>query len=100
MKSDFYPPLYLWLVAHRRAVLLVAVLVAGIAVAISSRIDLEEDILGVLPQHDQVVEDYKYTIRKFHQIDRVFVDVGINRDDPDALGRAAEALGPWLTAVA
>ena len=91
MKSDFYPPLYLWLVAHRRAVLLVAVLVAGIAVAISSRIDLEEDILGVLPQHDQVVEDYKYTIRKFHQIDRVFVDVGIDHDDPDALGRAADA---------
>ena len=91
MKHDFYPPLYQWLVAHRRMVLLVAVLVAGIAVAISSRIDLEEDILGVLPQHDQVVEDYKYTIRKFHQIDRVFVDVGINRDDPDALEQATDA---------
>ena len=48
MKSDFYPRLYLWLVAHRRAMLLTAVLIAAACVAISSRIDLEEDILGIL----------------------------------------------------
>jgi hypothetical protein len=32
-----YPRLYLWLVAHRRAVLLTVVLLAAICVAISSR---------------------------------------------------------------
>ena len=90
MKSDFYPRLYLWLVAHRRAVLLTAIFIAAICIAISSRIDLEEDILGILPQRDQIVDDYKYTIRKFHQIDRVYIDVGINRSDADALGRAAD----------
>jgi hypothetical protein len=40
---------------------------------------LEEDILGILPQHDSIVDEYKYTIRKFHQIDRVYIDVGINQ---------------------
>ena len=85
-----YTRLYLWLVAHRRAVLLTAVLVAAICVAISSRIDLEEDILGILPQHDSIVDDYKYTIRKFHQIDRVYIDVGITNANPDALANAAD----------
>jgi predicted exporter len=85
-----YARLYLWLAAHRRAVLLTAVFIAAACVGISSRINLEEDILGILPQRDQIVDDYKYTIRKFHQIDRVYMDVGINRDDPDALGRAAD----------
>ena len=92
MKSDLYSPLYLWLVAHRRAVLVVVLLIAAICVAISSRIEMEEDILGILPQHDRIVDDYKYTIRKFHQIDRVYIDVGINRDDSDALGRASDEL--------
>jgi len=89
---NFYTRLYLWLVAHRRAVLLAAVLIAAICVAIVSRIDLEEDILGILPQRDQIVDDYKYTIRKFHQIDRVYIDVGINTTDPDKLAQAADEL--------
>src|SRR5271155_3233203 len=92
MKFDLYTRLYLWLVTHPRAVVLVAVLVAAVCVAISSRIDLEEDILGILPQRDQIVDDYKYTIRKFHQIDRVYIDVGINHADSEALGRAADKL--------
>ena len=90
MKPDFYPRLYLWLVAHRGRVLLAAGIIAVVCLAISSRISLEEDILATLPQRDQIVDDYKYTIRKFHQIDRVYIDVGINRDDADALGRAAD----------
>jgi 1-acyl-sn-glycerol-3-phosphate acyltransferase len=65
-------------------------LLAVVSFAISSRIALEEDILGILPQNDPTVADYKYTLRKFHQIDRLFVDVGINRDDADALAAAAD----------
>jgi 1-acyl-sn-glycerol-3-phosphate acyltransferase len=91
MKADFYPRLYLWLAAHRRLVLLTAGIVALACMAISSRISLEEDILATLPQRDRIVDEYKYTIRKFHQIDRVYIDVGINRDDADTLGRAADA---------
>jgi uncharacterized protein len=92
MKSDFYPRLYLWLAAHRRAVLLAAICIAAVCIVISLHIGLEEDILGVLPQNDKIVDDYKYTLRKFHQIDRVYIDVGINRDDAATLGRAADEL--------
>jgi len=92
-----YARLYLWLVAHRRAVLLTAVLVAAICVAISSRIDLEEDILGILPQHNSIVDDYKYTIRKFHQIDRVYIDVGITNADAETLALAADEVDAALS---
>jgi 1-acyl-sn-glycerol-3-phosphate acyltransferase len=90
MKPDFYPRIYLWLAARRRVVFLAVVLLAVACVAISSRIGLEEDILGILPDNDQIVDDYKYTLKKFRQIDRAFFDVGINRDDPETLGRAAD----------
>jgi len=90
MKSDFYTRLYLWLVAHRPAVLLAACFIAVACVGITSRISLEEDILATLPQRDQIVDEYKYTVQKFHQIDRVFIDVGIDHNDPDTLGRAAD----------
>src|SRR5882757_3129884 len=85
MKNDLYPRLYLWLAAHRRKVFFAVVLMALGCIAISSRIGMEEDILGILPDNDPIVNDYKYTLKKFRQIDRAFFDVGINRDDPETL---------------
>src|SRR5262249_4410038 len=51
-----------------------------------------EDILGILPKNDQRVEEYKYALRKFRQIDRVYIDVGVNADDPEKLAAAADEL--------
>ncbi len=90
MKPDLYTRLYLWLVARRRWVLGVTLLIAMAGVVISLRIDLEEDILSTLPQDDPLVDEYRYALRKFRQIDRVYLDVGINRDDPDILAAAAD----------
>ncbi len=92
MKPGLYTRFYLWLVAHRRAVLAVTALVMGLAAWISSRIDLQEDILDMLPRHDARVDEYRYAIRKFRQIDRAYIDVGINRDDAETLGRTADAV--------
>ena len=36
------------------------------------------------------MDEYRYAIRKFRQIDRVYIDVGINADDPDNLAHAAD----------
>lgn len=90
MTREPYTRLYLWLASHRPLVLVSTVLISILCVLISSRLDLEEDILGLLPQNDQIVDDYKYTLRKFKQIDRVYFDVGINSSDPDKLGLAAD----------
>src|ERR1035437_351591 len=90
MKLDLYTRFYLWLVAHRRWVLGVTLLIAAVSVVISLRIDLEEDILAMLPQRDRLVDEYRYALRKFRQIDRVYLDVGINADDPDKLAAAAD----------
>jgi 1-acyl-sn-glycerol-3-phosphate acyltransferase len=90
MKLDLYTRLYLWLVARRKLVLTIVFLVVALSMAVSSRIRLEEDILDTLPKNDPRVEEYKYALRKFRQIDRVYLDVGVSRDDPDALARAAD----------
>ena len=90
MRSDLYTRLYLYLSAHRRMVLTVTAVVVVVCAVISSRIDLEEDILAMLPQHDQLVDEYRYAIRKFHQVDRIYIDVGINADDAETLAHAAD----------
>ena len=90
MTPDLYTRFYLWLVSHRRLVLIVTFFVTVAGVGISSRIDLEEDILDILPHNDQRVDDYRYALRKFRQIDRLYIDVGINRADADTLALAAD----------
>src|SRR5947207_6565388 len=90
MKFDLYTRLYLWLVARRRAVLVATLLVVGVSMIISSRIRLEEDILDTLPRNDRRVEEYKYALRKFRQIDRVYLDVGLSSDDPEMLACVAD----------
>jgi 1-acyl-sn-glycerol-3-phosphate acyltransferase len=98
MKLDLYTRLYLWLVAHRRLVLGVTLLIVAVAIVISTRVNLEEDILATLPQHDKIVDEYRYTIRKFRQIDRVYIDVGVKASDPDKLAAAADEVFFQLSA--
>ncbi len=97
MNPGWYTRMYLWLVARRPLVLGVTFLIALASLIISSRIKIEEDILATLPERDALVDDYRYAIRKFRQIDRVCLDVGINREDTDTLGRAADAVYAGLT---
>ena len=90
MKNGLYARLYLWLIKHRPLVLLATLLLAGTGVYYSLRIDLEEDLLATLPQNDPLVDEYRYAVRKFRQIDRVYLDVGLNADDTDKLTAAAD----------
>jgi 1-acyl-sn-glycerol-3-phosphate acyltransferase len=92
MKPDLFTRLYLWLMNHRRAVLLATLAVTVTAFLIALRIDLEEDVLAALPQNDQRVDEYKYTLRKFRQIDRLYFDVSVKTDDPEKLAAAVHAV--------
>ena len=92
MKRELYTRLYLWLASHRRPVLAATLLVTVLSLVISCRMDLDEDVLAILPQHDQIVDDYRYTIRKFRQVDRAYFDVGIDRANGDELEKAADEL--------
>jgi len=57
MKPNLYTRLYLWLVAHRPLVLISVLLLTVAGVVISLRIDLEEDILDMLPRNDPRVSN-------------------------------------------
>lgn len=90
MTDRLYARLYFWLTAHRRGVLAVAALLMVTALVISSRVQLQEDILDLLPGNDAQVDDYRYALRKFRQIDRLYLDIGISHGDPESLGAAAD----------
>jgi uncharacterized protein len=98
VKADLYTRFYLWLVARRRFVLGITLLIAAVSVVISRRIDMDEDILAMLPQRNALVDEFRYALRKFRQIDRVYLDVGINADAPEELAAAAEAVFSALSA--
>lgn len=90
MSAGLYARLYLWLQQRRRLVLVATLLLVAACFLINSRIRLQEDILDTLPRNDQRVEEYKYALRKFRQIDRVYFDVSVEQDDPETLARAAD----------
>ncbi len=92
MRGDLYTRWYLWLVSHRPMVLGITFLIAALSFGISSRMDLEEDIMATLPQNDPLVDEYRYVLRKFHQIDRLYLDIGTKSDDSETLGRAADQI--------
>jgi 1-acyl-sn-glycerol-3-phosphate acyltransferase len=92
MKPNLYTRLYLWLVARRWWVLSVVLLVTVTGVFISSRINLEEDILDMLPHNDARVDEYRYALRKFRQIDRLYLDVSVKADEPEKLALAADEM--------
>jgi 1-acyl-sn-glycerol-3-phosphate acyltransferase len=90
MRGELYLRLHLWLVERRRAVLVATVLLSGACILISSRMDLDQDILATLPQRDQMVDEYRYTLHKFRQVDRVYLDVGSSTEDLDRITEAAD----------
>ncbi len=87
-----YLRLYLRLVGHRRPVLVGVALLMAVFAAVSSRLELEEDTLAILPQGDRIVTDHQYSLRKFKQIDRIYLDIGVATDDPGTLAAAADDL--------
>ena len=90
MKPNLYTRMYLWLVAHRPLVLIAVLALTVVSVGISLRIDLQEDILDMLPRNDPRVDEYRYALRKFRQIDRLYLDTGVNADEPEKLAQAAD----------
>ena len=90
MKPNLYTRFYLWLVAHRPLVLIAVLVMTVAGVVISLRIDLQEDILDMLPRNDQRVDEYRYALHKFRQIDRLYLDIGVNADEPEKLAQAAD----------
>ncbi|MCG3147537.1 MAG: Trans-aconitate 2-methyltransferase [Verrucomicrobiae bacterium] len=98
MKLNFYPRIYAWLLKHRPLVFTAVALLTVGGFFLSTRLDLEEDILDMLPRHDQQVDEYRYALGKFRQIDRVYIDVGTATDDPDTLEHAADEVYTRLAA--
>lgn len=96
---DRFLNLHMTLSRHR---VLVAVCLAGtcaIAALLALRLEMDEDVMRMLPQHDPAVRDYVQAFKKLRHIDGVIVDVGTAQEDNDALFRAADQMASHLEAI-
>ena len=82
----------LFLARHRMAVLLAAVALAAVALFQSSRVELNDDYLVMLPSADPVVADFVAYNAAFKQLDRMVFDVSMRTEDRAALVDAADML--------
>ncbi|MFO7598880.1 MAG: methyltransferase domain-containing protein [Candidatus Desulfacyla sp.] len=75
---------------HFRALTLSWVVVAGLFAAALLRIEIDTDITRYLPQKDPVIADAGYVFMNHPIQDRLVMDIGYPKGDPDALVECGE----------
>lgn len=92
--TDWVARAHVFLVRHRRAVLLGFLLICGGALWGVSRLRLSEDFTDMLPLSEPAIAEQFEALRSFRQADRLFVDVSAN--SPETLAEAADAMAGAL----
>ena len=85
---------------HPRTVVVAAVLAWVAAGLLASRVEVETDILSLVPRNNPVVEEFKKTIARFGSVDTLLVVVHLDPERPleitlDFADRLASSLRDW-----
>jgi predicted RND superfamily exporter protein len=85
---------------HSRAVVIGAVLAWIVALLLTSRVQVETDILSLVPRNNPVVEGFKKTVERFGSVDTLLVVMHLEEGRPlesslDFADRLAENLRDW-----
>ena len=85
---------------HPRTVVVAAVLAWVAAGLLASRVEVETDILSLVPRNNPVVEEFKKTIARFGSVDTLLVVVHLDSERPleitlDFADRLASSLRDW-----
>ena len=85
---------------HSRAVMVGAVLAWIVALLLTSRVQVETDILSLVPRNNPVVEGFKKTIERFGSVDTLLVVIHLDEarqleSTIDYADRFAENLRDW-----
>ena len=85
---------------HPRLVVVFAVMAWVVAGLLASRVEIETDILSLVPRNNPVVEGFRTTVERFGSVDTLLVVIHLDADTPieDSLGFAelvAESLRAW-----
>jgi uncharacterized protein len=88
--AERFMALHRFLARHR---LMMFVFVAALSVCggiLSTRLEMDEDIMRMLPQRDEAIGRYLHAFRKLRQIDSLVVDVSIAEPNDAVLFAAAD----------
>ena len=80
---------------HWRRLIITLVVITGLFAVGLSRLSIETDIVGFLPQGDPVISDALYIFKNHPIQDQLIIDVGLETENPDLLvecGRQVENL--------
>ena len=85
---------------HPRSVVVAAVLAWIAAGLLASRVEVETDILSLVPRNNPVVEEFKKTVSRFGSVDTLLVVVHLDRERSiettlDFADRLASSLRDW-----
>ena len=85
---------------HPRSIVVAAVLAWIAAGLLASRVEVETDILSLVPRNNPVVEEFKKTVAKFGSVDTLLVVVHLDPERPleaslDFADRLASSLRDW-----
>jgi len=70
---------------HWRRLVITLIVVTGLFAVGLSRLKIETDIVGFLPQADPVISDALYIVKNHPIQDQLIIDVGLDTDNPDLL---------------
>ena len=70
---------------HWRRLVITLIVVTGLFVVGFSRLNIETDIVGFLPQGDSVISDALYIFKNHPIQDQLIIDVGLDTENPDLL---------------
>jgi len=85
---------------HPRLVVALAIVAWLVAGLLASRVEIETDILSLVPRDNPVVEEFRTTVERFGSVDSLLVVIHLEAGRPieDTLGfaeRVAESLRDW-----
>ena len=83
---------HLFLARHRVSVFILLVAVCVAAGLLSASLEMDEDIMRMLPQKDPTVRSYFEAFKKLRHVDGLIIDVGIAEDNQEVLFRAADRM--------
>jgi len=74
--NRWLPPLFRFLFGHRRAVLGLSLAAALLCLYLSTRLNMQENVLDLLPTNDPLIGQYRQILTDFNQLNVVLIDVG------------------------
>jgi hypothetical protein len=97
--TERFVQLHLWLVRHRKIVLLLTAAFVVAAILMGRRLKLNEDFTDVLPMSAPAIAEQVEALQHIRQADRIYIDVATTTTNAEQLGTAATQMTAALREI-